>query len=62
MLIFIITTILICAFLTFIWTTNGWVNLTLRMVFFSHTVFGVIVLIGYLFPEARVEGTSMRWW
>jgi hypothetical protein len=62
LIVFIIVTILLCALLTFVWSTNDGVDLTLKMVFFANTVFGIIVLIGHLFPEARVEGTQMRWW
>lgn len=62
LLTFIIMSVLVGAFLTFIWSSNGGLNVLFKVAFFGYTVFGVIILIGHLFPEARVQGTAMRWW
>lgn len=62
LIVFIIITTLAFAWFTFVCPTDSGVNALIKLVFFAQTVFGVIVLISVLFPEARVQGTQMRWW
>jgi hypothetical protein len=51
MVSYLVVTLIIGVFLSYLWSTNGWLNLALKVMISSWTVWTLLKLIGAVYPE-----------
>lgn len=54
LLTFIIMSLVAGAFMTIIWSSNGFANTFLKLCWFLYTVFSIVMLLATLFPTIMI--------